>query len=114
MRAFALGLLTAGVVVGAAGLAAQTMVGRFNAWTVYVHESGQARLCFAAAAPNTTEPAGARRTPVYFYISAWPKDGVRAQPSVKIGYPFKKGSDATAMIGTAAFTLFTRDDRALP
>ena len=88
------------------------LVNKFNDWRVYAHESAAARICFAASQPNATEPAAARRDPVYFYVSAWPKEGVKSEVSVKIGYPFRKGSAVTVTIGTTAFNLFTDDDKA--
>ena len=88
------------------------LVSKFNDWTYYAHESPQAKVCFAIAAPKSSEPAGAKRDSIYFYISAWPKDGVRSEVSIKLGYPLKKGADATITVGSTAFKLFTRDERA--
>lgn len=88
------------------------LVNRFNDWKVYAHEGAAARICFAASQPSTSEPAGARRDSIYFYVSAWPKEGVKSEVSVKIGYPFRKGSAVTVTIGTTAFNLFTDDDKA--
>ena len=46
-------------------------------------------VCFIAAQPQAVEPLGANRGPIFFYISAWPKDGVKTEPSIKVGYPVK-------------------------
>jgi hypothetical protein len=106
------------VAVMLAGIAshgfAQTakLINKFNDWTFYAYDGPQGKTCFAAGSPKTSEPAGARRDGIYFYIAAWPKDGVRSEVSVKIGYPFRKGSDPTVTIGTTTFKLFTKDDRA--
>jgi hypothetical protein len=88
------------------------LVSRFNDWNVYAHESAATRICFATSQPNATEPAGARRDPIYFYVSAWPKEGVKSEVSVRIGYPFRKGSAVTVTIGDTAFNLFTDNDKA--
>jgi hypothetical protein len=87
-------------------------INKFNDWRVYAHESAASRICFAASQPNAAEPAGAKRDSIYFYVSAWPKEGVKSEVSIKIGYPFRKGSAATVTIGTTAFNLFTDDDKA--
>lgn len=92
---------------------AQTkLIETFNDWTLYAHESSTDRVCFAASAPKSSEPAAARRDPIYVYISAWPGEGVRSELSIKIGYPFRKGSQATVTIGNDTFQLFTHEDRA--
>src|SRR5690606_18835999 len=77
----------------AATASAQTkLVDTFNDWHLYSHNSSSENVCFVASTPKTSEPASANRQPTYFYISAWPKDGVRTELSVKFGYPFKEGS----------------------
>jgi hypothetical protein len=103
---------TAIALLPSLALAQARLAGKFNDWTVYAHDGTQAKICFALAAPKASEPAGARRDPVFFYVSAWPKEAVKAEVSVKIGYPLRRGSDVTVTIGTATFKLFTKDDRA--
>jgi Invasion associated locus B (IalB) protein len=88
------------------------LVNTFSDWSIYSFDSPQARVCFAAAAPKSSEPARARRDVILFYISAWPKDGIKSEISVKIGYTFKKDSDVTVTIGGTVFKLFTADERA--
>lgn len=88
------------------------LIAKFNEWTFYAHESSQWKICFAAGLPKTREPAATKRDTSLFYVSAWPKDGVKSEVSVKIGYPFRKGSDATVTIGKMTFKLFTKGDRA--
>lgn len=103
-------VLLCGIAVPASG---QTrLVGTFNDWAFYSHEEPQARLCFALGTPESSEPAGARRDRVLFYVSAWPREGVRSEVSIKIGYAFRKGSEATVTIGAETFKLFTQDERA--
>lgn len=84
----------------------------FNSWTLYANKDGNASVCFVLSSPTSTEPAGAKRSPVHFYVSAWPRDGVRSEISVKNGYPFRKGSEVTVTVGSDAFKLFTQDERA--
>jgi hypothetical protein len=107
-----LGAVLLALAAADADAQAVKLVSRFNDWNVYAHESADARICFAASRPNSSEPAGARRDSIYFYVSAWPKDGVKSEVSVKIGYPLRKGSAVTVTIGNTAFNLFTNDDKA--
>lgn len=88
------------------------VIAKQDAWTVYLREANGARLCFAAAQPRQSEPATAKRDPIYFYVSTWPRDGVKSEVSVKLGYALKKGSTVTVAVGPASFKLTTKDDRA--
>lgn len=110
---------TAAVLAGTVVLAVTTALAqvlapseRFGDWGLYVHDGAPAKTCFAAAQPKDMEPRAARRDPVYFYVAAWPKDGVKAEVSVKLGYPARKGSEVQVLIGTDSFRLFVADDKA--
>ena len=91
---------------------APKLVSTFSDWASYMHEAANAKTCFAVSQPKSQEPKGANRDAAFFYISTWPNEGVRTEISIKIGYPFKKGSEATVTVGGAAFKLFTQNDRA--
>jgi len=105
-------LLVTPAALTAAQAQAPKLVSTFSDWSSYMHEGADAKICFAVSQPKNQEPKNVTRDPAYFYISAWPKDGVRTEISVRIGYPFKKGSEATVTVGEAAFKLFTQNDRA--
>lgn len=116
MRAAA--LRAAAVVVGLALAgsiaAAQSVktIGTFSSWTTFTHGEGASLLCFATAQPSKQEPSTAKRDPAFIYVSSWPKDGVKAEISVKVGYTLRKNSEVTVSVGTASFKLFVNGDRA--
>jgi len=91
---------------------ATTVEGTFGAWSLYANESAGSKLCFAAASPTEKKPATANRGPTLLYVSAWPKDGIRSEVSVKLGYPLKPDSTVTVTIGTDTFSLFPKEERA--
>ncbi|MFM9849813.1 MAG: invasion associated locus B family protein [Hyphomicrobiaceae bacterium] len=84
----------------------------FGDWTAHAHQDAKAKICYAASQPKTQEPKAAKRDPAFFYVSAWPKDGVKTEVSVKIGYPLKKDSEVTVTVGKDTFKLFTTSERA--
>ena len=94
--------------------AAQTgkWLATFSDWSSYLAEEPKGKICFAASQPKSQEPKNLNREPPFFYVSAWPREGVKSEVSIKIGYPFKKGSEATVTVGPTAFKLFTQNDRA--
>lgn len=109
-------LLSASVAVAAAALPALaqtlTVVDKASDWTTFAHDGPPVRLCFAVSQPKEQEPKAAKRDPAYVYVSAWPKDAVKSEFSVKLGYPLKKGSEATVSVDTVTYKLFAAADRA--
>jgi Invasion associated locus B (IalB) protein len=99
------------LVAGAAAAQTVDLVEHQGAWSLYADTATPKQTCFVASQPQAVEPIGANRGPIYFYISAWPKDGVKTEPSVKVGYPIDEKKDMTVTIGTDVFKLFAKGDR---
>jgi invasion protein IalB len=97
---------------GVANAGGATVTGSYGPWSFYTSEGANYKICFAAAAPEEKKPATANRATPLFYISAWPKDGVRGEVSVKLGYPIKAGSAVNVQVGDESFKLFAKDERA--
>jgi hypothetical protein len=89
-----------------------TLLGEFGDWAAYTYTSGQGKVCYAVSIPQSSEPTGVNRDPVFFLISHFPKQGVRNEVSTIIGYPFRKESTAQLTIGDSKFDLFTSGDGA--
>lgn len=104
-------ILTISVVTSAAAQST-TLVAEHKDWAVYVHEAEGEKVCFAASAPKDSEPKDANRTGVYFYVTNWPKDGIKNEISVKIGYKFKPDSSPKVRVEGDEFEMFVRDDKA--
>ena len=99
---------------GAQGAGQPALVQQFGDWGVYTGTSAGSKVCFALAQPASAEtvPPNRPRDAIYFFVSARPAENVRNEVSIIIGYPFKPGSDATAELGGAQFTLQTQGDNA--
>ncbi|MFV0367681.1 MAG: invasion associated locus B family protein [Hyphomicrobiaceae bacterium] len=91
---------------------AAKLVEKSGDWSMFVHDAAQKKICFIASQPSSSSPKDAKRDPAFFYVSAWPKDGVKSEISVLLGYPVKKGSDVTVAISSDKFTLFVQGDKA--
>ncbi len=115
-RAVTLRAAAAVAVVALAGSIALAQnikaIGTFSSWTAFSHGDGGSLLCFATAQPTKQEPTSAKRSPAFIYVSSWPKDGVKAEVSVRVGYPLRNGSDVTLAVGNTSFKLFVHGDRA--
>lgn len=85
---------------------------KFGDWIVHQNNGEGPKICFAATLPKSKEPATANRAKIVFYISAWPKEGVKSEISIKLGYPIKPNSPIAVSVGEDEFELFAQDDRA--
>lgn len=81
-------------------------------WIIHQNSGEGPKTCFAATQPKIKEPAGANRAKVVLYVSAWPKDGVKSEVSVKLGYKIKPDTQVAVTVGEDAFQLFGDEDRA--
>ena len=106
--------LAAAIIVTASAAQAQTptLVSQEKDWGAYVAEVDGGKTCYILAKPKSQEPKGVNRDPTFFFVTARPKDGIRNQVSVSIGYPFGSGSKASVEIGSDTFSLFTENDKA--
>ncbi|MBL8567133.1 MAG: hypothetical protein JNM89_15575 [Hyphomicrobiaceae bacterium] len=108
----ALGLALASCFAFTGSANAAQLVEKYGDWSLFVHDAAQKKICFAATQPAATATKGEKRDAVFFYVSAWPKDGVKTEVSVLLGYKIKKGSEVTVNIGGTIFKLFPQDDKA--
>jgi invasion protein IalB len=109
-RIFAVAAMSIGLTAHANAQSVE-LVETQGAWGLYADSATPKQVCFIAAQPQTVEPQGANRGPIYFYISAWPKDGVKTEPSAKVGYPIDANKDMSVAIGDDTFKLFAKGER---
>lgn len=102
------------VVVPQAGHAQSTALelSKHRDWRVLRSAGSSSNLCFIASRPISKEPPGANRSAVLLYVSTWPKDGVKSEVSIKLGYPIRAGSQVVATVDDEPFNLFSDRDRA--
>jgi hypothetical protein len=98
-------------LTGATSAQAVDLVEKQGVWSLYADTATPKAVCFIAAQPQAVEPLGANRGPIFFYISAWPKEGVKAEPSVKVGFPVKPDAEMSVTVGTETFKLFIKGER---
>jgi hypothetical protein len=102
--------IVAAALTGATGTLAQTRtVKKSGDWRVLAHDGPEGRICFAVATPKSSDPPSSG---AHFYVSAWPKDGVRAEISVKTSVPLKPGAPASIAVDQTFFKAFSKGDRA--
>lgn len=106
--AMAAGCVLAGPAYGQTVVKAAT----FADWSLYTDDKKPHQFCFIASEPKGSDPPDASRAAPRIYISAWPKDGVKAEVSFLLGFAPKKTSEITASIPPSGYKMFASDDRA--
>ena len=106
----ALGALVFATLLSLPAWAEPTAIGSFRDWSVYSSGGGKDRVCYALAQPKSSTPKSAKRDPIFFLISSWPKRNVLNEPSVVPGYPYKDGAKAGVQVGSDKFEFFTKND----
>lgn len=91
---------------------AATLIKAFKDWSVFAHEEKPKKICFVASQPKRTLPKGVNRDPIYFYVSAWPDDGIKTEVSIRLGYPVRSTVPVSVTIGGEKFSLFAKGDKA--
>jgi hypothetical protein len=107
----ALAAIASLLLVSSANAQSVSLVDHQGTWSLYADTASPKQVCFVASQPQAVEPIGANRGPIYFYISAWPKDGIKLEPSIKAGYPVKPDKDMTVTIGSDTFKMYGKGDR---
>ena len=107
----ALAAIASLLLVSSANAQSVSLVDHQGTWSLYADTASPKQVCFVASQPQAVEPIGANRGPIYFYISAWPKDGIKLEPSIKAGYPVKPDKDMTVTIGPDSFKMYGKGDR---
>jgi invasion protein IalB len=112
-----LGLLTTATSAPAFAQAAPaagqpTELGTFKDWNAYAAPTKTGKVCYALSQPKRSRPSASDRKDVYFFISNRPKENVRNEVSVIVGYPVRQNSDVEVDVDNAEFKLYSRDDGA--
>ncbi len=105
-------LVFAVAAVPVAQAEAVSRLASFQDWSLYTDEKSPHLFCFLTSEPKSSDPADTPREPPRVYITAWPKEGVKAEPSIRLGFPAKKNSDISVAVNNASFKLFSADERA--
>lgn len=86
------------------------ILGVFKNWAAYTTGTGDGKVCYTLSKPVSTQPGKLHRDPAYFLINDWPGRKAKAEPEIVPGFQYKDGSSVTANVGSANFTLFTKND----
>jgi invasion protein IalB len=132
MQRFALSLLVLGLAIGPASAATNAppkqqnpaqhkvqapgqninKLGDSQGWVSYSDTARSAKICYLIGKPEKSEPATAKRGPIFASVTHRPSEKRFNEVSFTSGYLFKEGSDAELSIDGKKFSLFTNKDGA--
>ena len=92
-------------------VSAAELTGTHNDWKTYKHGAGKDQMCFAVTPAQEQQPSGGDRKTPHAYVTTWPKQGVKAEISILLGFDLKPDSDVTVDVSGASFKLFADGDR---
>ena len=85
-------------------------LGTVDAWSAFLYKEKTGKVCYLAAEPQKSEPAGIKRKQPMAMVTHRPDENVANVVSFVAGYPLKDGSSVALDIDGAKFDLFTKDD----
>ncbi|WP_262692268.1 invasion associated locus B family protein [Kordiimonas aestuarii] len=112
-----LSLLVLGMFIGAlaicAGAEAQgkpRLLGSYRDWDAMAGTSNGNKTCYIISSPkrSTASKKNATRGQIYMTVTHRPKFGVRGEVNAVVGYPIRRGSEASISVdGRHSFRFFT-------
>ena len=88
------------------------ILGSFRDWTAYRITRGDEVFCFATSGPKQSSPKNVKRSRIAFMVTIWPARSIAGEPSIEIGYPFRKSSKPTVTIKNRQFEMFVDNETA--
>jgi invasion protein IalB len=102
--------ITAAVILAGSDASAEPQ--KFNDWQLITVGKSDSKNCYVATEVKEAGSGPAERSVSAVYISAWPKDGIKAEVSVKLGFAPKADVGAKATVGKDSFAMFIKDEHA--
>jgi invasion protein IalB len=89
-----------------------TPLATFKDWSVFVHETGADRICFAAAEASDKSPKTVNHGDIFFLVATWKSGAATNQPSLRVGYNLQEAPAPTIRIGSEKWDMYVSDNEA--
>lgn len=112
MKTIAAFAIATTLLAGSQAMAQETakVLGTYTDWEVHSFQQNGAKVCNMFTTPKQSEGDYTQRGDVYMFVTNRPAEGIADEFSVQIGYTFKPGVPAYAIVGERNYELFTQDD----
>ncbi len=99
------------VALAASSAAAQPQaLASFKDWSVFVHETGADRICFAAAEATDKSPKSVTHGDIFFLVASWKSGAAANQPSFRVGYNLQEAPGPTLRIGSDKWDMYVSEN----
>lgn len=88
------------------------LLGTFGDWSAYAYTESGNKVCYMASTPIKAEGKYTKRGDIIAFITHRPAEGTKDEFSYMTGYPYKDSGNATVIIGSSKFSLFTQGESA--
>jgi invasion protein IalB len=89
-----------------------TKLGSAEGWDAFSDAVKGHKICYLIGKPAKSEPASAKRGPIFASVTHRPSEKRTNEVSFTVGYLFKEGSDAELTVDGKKFSLFTNKEGA--
>ena len=87
-------------------------VATYKDWSVFVHDTGADRICFAAAEASDKSPKSVNHGDIFFLVATWKSGAANGQPSFRAGYNLQQAPAPTIRIGSDKWDMYSSDNEA--
>lgn len=84
----------------------------FKDWSVFVHDTGADKICFAAAEASDKSPKTVNHGDIFFLVATWKSGAAANQPSFRVGYNFQEAPAPTVRIGSEKWDMYVSENEA--
>lgn len=103
----------AGAVLAAPAEAAEPRpVASYREWSVFVRETDDDTICFAATEAKDKAPKSVNHGDVFFLIATWKSGAAVNQPSLMTGYNMRDAPPPTLRIGSEKWEMYVSENEA--
>lgn len=100
----------AALLYSSAALAEPQALATFKDWSVFVHETGSDRVCFAAAEASDKSPKSVNHGDIFFLVATWKSGAAANQPSFRVGYNLQEAPAPTIRIGNEKWDMYVSEN----
>jgi len=112
VRRIGLGLAAGAFCAVGTAWAEPQALATFKSWSVFVHDTGSDRICFAAAEASDKSPKTVNHGDIFFLVASWKSGAASNQPSFRVGYNLQVSPPPTIRIGSEKWDMYVSDNEA--
>ncbi len=87
-------------------------IAAFKSWSVFTHDTGTDRVCFAVAEASDKSPKTVNHGEIFFLVATWKSGAAANQPSFRVGYNLQAAPAPTIRIGSEKWDMYVSENEA--